>query len=30
MIVFMALFLYYVMVFIVAYTCANWYYGNQL
>lgn len=29
MIVFIGIFFYYVMVFLVAYMCANWYYGHQ-
>lgn len=29
MIIFMTLFLYYVMVFLIGYCCANWFYGHH-
>lgn len=29
MIVFFIIFIYYAMVFVIAYICANWYYGKQ-
>lgn len=28
MLIFFSMFLYYVMVFLIGYTCANWYYGH--